>query len=87
MDEEAMCAVLEKRPDIFSLLDVTVSDHPLPESPLRRLPNVLVTPHIAGCLGPECRRMGQLMVAELDRYQAGLPLLHELDREKAAITA
>jgi len=87
VDEEAMCAVLAGRPDLFALLDVTVLDHPRPDSLLRTLPNVLVTPHIAGCLGPECRRMGQLMVDELDRYLTGKPLLYELDRVRAAITA
>ncbi|MEZ0215663.1 MAG: hydroxyacid dehydrogenase [Rariglobus sp.] len=87
VDEEAMCGVLAERPDLFALLDVTVLDHPRPDSLLRTLPNVLVTPHIAGCLGPECRRMGQLMVDELDRYLAGKPLLYELDRVRAAITA
>lgn len=87
VDEDAMCAVLEERPDLFALLDVTVLDQPLPDSPLRRLPNVLVSPHIAGCLGPECRRMGQLMIDELDRYLEGRPLLYELDRERSLITA
>ncbi|MFA6288972.1 MAG: hydroxyacid dehydrogenase [Opitutaceae bacterium] len=87
VDEEAMCGVLKERKDLFALLDVTEPEPPRSDSPLRSLPNVLVTPHIAGCLGPECRRMGQLMVDELDRYLAGKPLLYELDREKAALTA
>lgn len=87
VDEEAMCAVLDERPDLFALLDVTVLDQPRPDSPLRSLPNVLLTPHIAGCLGPECRRMGQLMVDELDRYLAGQPLHYELTRAKAELTA
>jgi phosphoglycerate dehydrogenase-like enzyme len=38
------------------------------------LPNVVLTPHIAGALGDECRRLGQFMVEELDRYLAGEPL-------------
>lgn len=87
VDEEAMCAVLAKRQDLFALLDVTIADHPGPGSPLRTLANVLLTPHIAGCLGRECRRMGQLMIDELDRYLAGEPLLYELDQDRAAITA
>ncbi len=87
VDEEAMCGVLAERPDLFALLDVTVLDEPRPDSLLRKLPNILVTPHIAGCLGPECRRMGQLMVDELDRYLAGQPLRYELDRERAVLTA
>jgi len=31
--------------------------------------------------------MGQLMIDELDRYQAGLPLRYELDRAKAELVA
>jgi phosphoglycerate dehydrogenase-like enzyme len=87
VEEAEMCAVLAKRQDLFALLDVTNSDHPRPDSPLRLLPNILLTPHIAGCLGPECRRMGRLMIDELDRYLAGQPLLFELDQVRAAITA
>lgn len=87
VDEKAMCAVLKQRKDLFALLDVTNADHPEPDSPVRLLPNVLLTPHIAGCLGPECRRMGRLMIDELDRYLAGKPLLYELDQARAAITA
>lgn len=87
VDEDAMCTVLAERADLFALLDVTTFDQPKPESLLRSLPNVLVTPHIAGCLGPECRRMGQLMVDELDRYLAGEALVHELSRAKAELTA
>ncbi|CAM3021424.1 hydroxyacid dehydrogenase [Rariglobus hedericola] len=87
VDEDAMCEVLAHRTDLFALLDVTVLDEPRPDSLLRTLPNVLITPHIAGCLGPECRRMGQLMVDELDLYLAGRPLRYELDQARAAITA
>ncbi len=80
--EEEMIGVLKQRPDLFALLDVT---HPMPpeeSSPLYRMDNVIVTPHIAGSLGHECRRMGRLMVEEFDRYLAGKPLWHEIDLEK-----
>lgn len=87
VDEAALCEVLAERPDLFALLDVTDPEPPAADSPLRSLPNVLLTPHIAGCLGPECRRMGQLMIDELDRYLGGRPLRYELTREKAALTA
>lgn len=87
VNEHALCDVLAQRPDLFALLDVTDPEPPAPDSPLRHTPNVLLTPHIAGCLGPECRRMGQLMIDELDRYQAGRPLRYELDRAKAELVA
>ena len=50
-------------------------------------PNVVLTPHIAGSLGSECRRMGRLVVDELRRYVAGESLEHEIIREQAALMA
>ncbi|MFE4291880.1 hydroxyacid dehydrogenase [Streptomyces sp. NPDC056647] len=62
-------------------LDVT-SPEPLPPGhPLLSLPNVLVTPHIAGAQGSEVRRLGQYAVAEVARWVAGEPLLGEVTRE------
>ncbi|GMU79749.1 MAG: 2-hydroxyacid dehydrogenase [Acidimicrobiia bacterium] len=55
----------------------TPDPEPLPaESPLYDLPNVVLTPHIAGSLGNEVSRMGDLAVAEVRRFLAGEPLLH-----------
>jgi phosphoglycerate dehydrogenase-like enzyme len=48
------------------------------------LPNVLLTPHIAGSMGRECQRMGMAMVEEFARYCAGEPLHHEITAERAA---
>ena len=47
----------------------------------------MLTPHIAGSLGRECRRMGRLVVDELRRYVAGEPLEYEITRERAALMA
>jgi phosphoglycerate dehydrogenase-like enzyme len=76
--------VLEQRPDIFAVLDVTENSEPPQGSPLYTLENVVLTPHIAGSLGRECRRMGKLMVEELDRYLTGKPLRYQIDREQLA---
>jgi phosphoglycerate dehydrogenase-like enzyme len=46
-----------------------------------------MTPHLAGSMGSECRRMGRTMVEELDRFLAGEPLLFGIDRQKAATLA
>jgi phosphoglycerate dehydrogenase-like enzyme len=51
------------------------------------LPNVVLTSHIAGSQGSECRRLGRLVVDELRRYVAGEPLQHEITRERAALMA
>ena len=57
----------------------TPEPEPLPaDSPLYDLPNVVLTPHIAGSLGTEISRMGDLAVAEVRRFLAGRPLEHEV---------
>jgi len=79
-----MIEVLRQRPDLFAVLDVTYPEPPQPGSPLYTLPNVVLTPHIAGSMDGECRRMGRTMVEELRRYLAGEPLQWEITREAAA---
>jgi phosphoglycerate dehydrogenase-like enzyme len=51
------------------------------------LPNVVLTPHIAGSLDTECQRMGQIVVEELQRFVTGEPLRWAISREQAAIMA
>ncbi len=82
--EDEMIEVLRHRPDISVVLDVTHPEPPAASSPLRFLPNVILTPHIAGSIQRECTRMGQRMVAELQRYITGLPLQHRVTREMLA---
>lgn len=66
---------------LHAVLDVT-DPEPLPaDSPLYDLPNVQLTPHIAGSTGTELYRMGGLVVAEIGRYLDGSPLRHQVRRE------
>jgi phosphoglycerate dehydrogenase-like enzyme len=61
-----------------AVLDVT-DPEPLPAgSPLYHLPNVFLTPHIAGSLGNELERLGQIVVEELERLVGGVPPVHEV---------
>jgi phosphoglycerate dehydrogenase-like enzyme len=85
--ETEMVEVLEERPDLWAVLDLTHPEPPEPGSRLYDLSNVVLTPHIAGSLGSECRRMGRLVVDELRRYAAGEPLEYEITRERAALLA
>ena len=62
---------------IFAFLDVTDPEPPASDSPLRRLENVVVTPHIAGCID-NCHRMGELAVEEVCRYLASRPAVNEI---------
>jgi phosphoglycerate dehydrogenase-like enzyme len=59
---------------IDAILDVTTPEPLPPGHPLLHLPNVLVTPHVAGSRGRELRLLGAYAATELERYAAGLPL-------------
>jgi phosphoglycerate dehydrogenase-like enzyme len=85
--EPEMLAVLTRRPDLQAVLDVTCPEPPPAGSPLYSLPNVFLTPHIAGSVGRECRRMGRFMVEELERYVAGEPLKWLITRDLAMRTS
>jgi phosphoglycerate dehydrogenase-like enzyme len=87
VNEPEMIAVLQRRPDLFAVLDVTWPEPPVPGSPLYTLDNVVLTPHIAGSMNGECRRMGRYMVEEARRYLNGEPLLYGIDRKRAATLA
>ena len=85
--EDEMIDVLKVRPDITAVLDVT---HPEPaesDSELYDLENIIITPHIAGCMGPECNRMGKYMTDELGRYLTGRSLKWQITRERFGILA
>jgi phosphoglycerate dehydrogenase-like enzyme len=87
VNEADLIAVLREREDLFAVLDVTYPEPPAPDSPLFDLPNVLLTPHIAGSLNNECRRMGRTMVEELGRWLRGEPLRYRVGQDYARARA
>jgi phosphoglycerate dehydrogenase-like enzyme len=85
--ENEMIEVLQQRPDLWAILDVVYPEPPESGSLLFTLPNVLLTPHIAGSQANGCRRMGQYAIAELKRYLAGQSLQWEITEERAKLLA
>ncbi|MBI2942060.1 MAG: hydroxyacid dehydrogenase [Chloroflexi bacterium] len=79
VDEVALIAEL-RTGRIFACLDVTDPEPPSVDSELRRLDNVILTPHISGCV-TQCHHLGRMAVEELRRYFAGEPLVHEVTAE------
>jgi len=76
IDEAALIAELSKG-RFFAFLDVTDPEPPAPDSPLRRLKNVVVVPHLAGCID-DCSHMGEMAVEELRRFFAGAAPLYQV---------
>jgi phosphoglycerate dehydrogenase-like enzyme len=71
LNHEALVAVLVSRPDLTAVLDVTDPEPPPPGSPLYSLPNVVMTPHIAGNLSRERRALGRGIAGEVERFARG----------------
>ncbi|MGW7364215.1 hydroxyacid dehydrogenase [Streptomyces sp. NPDC054841] len=61
-----------------AVLDVTEPEVPPANSPLYELPNVLLTPHVAGSLGRELHRMADLALDEVERYALGRPFADQV---------
>ena len=79
IDPDALLAELASG-RLAAVLDVTEPE-PLPaDSPLRALPNVVLTPHVAGAMGTELWRLADLAVEEVERFAAGLPPRYPVTR-------
>ncbi|MBF6591059.1 MAG: D-2-hydroxyacid dehydrogenase [Ktedonobacterales bacterium] len=79
VDEEALIAALRAGAIAGAGLDVFESE-PLPaDSPLWRLPNVIISPHIAGVTDRYSQRFTDLLLANIGRYRAGAPLRNVVD--------
>ncbi|GAA2886350.1 hydroxyacid dehydrogenase [Nonomuraea rubra] len=72
---------------ISAVLDVTDPEPLPPGHPLFELPNVLITPHLAGAQGRELRRLGEFAVTELERLLAGDPLRGQVLPEQLPYSA
>jgi phosphoglycerate dehydrogenase-like enzyme len=81
IDEQALIKELKKG-RITACLDVTDPEPPLKNSPLRRLPNVILTPHIAGSVTNNMLRQGKFAIDEIERLLKGKKLKNRITRDE-----
>ena len=78
IDETALIAELETG-RIHAVIDVTEPEIPERGSPFYTLPNVFLTPHVAGAVGTERLRLGEMAIEEIERFVAGAPMEFEIE--------
>ena len=79
--EEDLIKALKEEPERYAVLDVTDPEPPLETSELYTLPNVVLTPHIAGSFGNEVLRMSEYMLDEYESLINGKPNKYEVTLE------
>ena len=79
--EDDLVRALKEVPTRYALLDVTWPEPPVEGHPFYTMPNVYMTPHIAGSAGDECMRMGEYMLDEADALKNGRAAKWEVSME------
>ena len=85
VDYDALYAALVDGTIAGAALDCFASEPPDPDSPLLRLPNVTVTPHLAGNTREAAERGAQMVAEDVARFLTGQPLLHCLNARALGI--
>jgi phosphoglycerate dehydrogenase-like enzyme len=79
VDEPVLISALERNVIAGAALDVTVKEPLPPESPLWKMNNVFITPHVSGATENTWEREEELMAENLKRWFAGSELLNRVD--------
>ena len=82
VDEAALAEALRAGRLAGAGLDVTEQEPLSPDSPLWELPNVIITPHLAGDSDPKERRCVEILRDNLLRFARGEPLLNVVDKQR-----
>jgi phosphoglycerate dehydrogenase-like enzyme len=85
VDEAGFLEAMKERPDLTALLDVTYPEPPEEGSPMYTLPNIHLTPHIAGSLNDEFHRMAEYMIEEYKLFTSTGTLQYEVTKEMLAM--
>jgi phosphoglycerate dehydrogenase-like enzyme len=86
LDEEALAAELQTG-RIWACIDVTDPEPPVKDHPFRTLPNVILSPHLAGQTNNGRLRCGKYAVDELKAYLRGEPLAGEVNLQNLDVLA
>ncbi len=79
--EEDLVRALREKTNAAAVLDVTFPEPPEQGHPFYTMPNVFLTPHIAGSKGDEVVRMARYMLEEFQRMRQGDPPRYEVTLE------
>jgi len=86
INHEEMLAEL-RRGRFIACLDVAPQEPPPLDDELRRLPNVVLTPHQAGGFAENLMRVGEQIAEDVAAYLEGRPLVGEVTADRMAIIA
>jgi phosphoglycerate dehydrogenase-like enzyme len=86
LDQDALADAVRAR-GLRAILDVSDPEPLAADHPLRALPGVILTPHVAGALGNELRRLGESALREVERFAAGQPAEHAVSKNSLVAMA
>lgn len=88
VDEQALYDHMKAGNLKYACLDVfDPHEPPLPDNPLRTLPNCIMSPHLAGLTHNGLLRIGAHCASEIERFAAGEPLTTEITQAQLKTSA
>lgn len=85
VDEPGLVRAMREVPTRTAILDSVLTEPIAEDHPFLSLPNVFLSPHIAGSFGGEVERMGELLVQCCQDYFRGKESPHELKPDMLSI--
>ena len=84
IDEQALYEHMKAGNLKYACLDVFDSEPPAADHPLRTLPNVIMTPHLAGLANNGLKKVGQHACEEIERFLRGEKMIAEVTKDMLA---
>lgn len=85
---EDLKRVMREKPMASAVLDVTDPMEPMPlDNDVWEIPNIFITPHVAGAVSNDIYRMGAYMFEDLEAVKNGTPTNNEVTEDMLATMA